>query len=192
MKRVFLLMVFLLISCAPTRYIPKDSEPLSKAVYATSDSIDLGRVDLADQYAKQAKTLVDPPKQPVIIKPIISKASKTDIGKNVIVVPPSLKGMQIVVVGSDEYRKLLSIKENAEQLKIEFENLQKEKEEVYKTLAEQREAKSHLLKEYEKLVLDLKDKQLALLRRNVIIGGMSLLIGLYIFLKVKRISPLPF
>ena len=185
-------MVFLLISCAPTRYIPKDSEPLSKAVYATSDSIDLGRVDLADQYAKQAKTLVDPPKQPVIIKPIISKASKTDIGKNVIVVPPSLKGMQIVVVGSDEYRKLLSIKENAEQLKIEFENLQKEKEEVYKTLAEQREAKSHLLKEYEKLVLDLKDKQLALLRRNVIIGGMSLLIGLYIFLKVKGISPLPF
>lgn len=192
MKRVFLLLVFLLISCAPTRYIPKDSEPLSRAVYATSDSIDLGRVDLADQYAKQAKTLVDPPKQPVTIKPMISKTSKTDHGKNVIVVPPSLKGMQIVVVGSEEYRKLLSIKENAEQLKVEFENLQKEKEEVYKALAEQREAKSQLLKDYDKLVLDLKDKQLALLKRNVIIGGMGLLIGIYIFLKIKGISPLPF
>lgn len=190
MKRVFLLLVFLLISCAPTRYIPKDSEPLSRAVYATSDSIDLGRIDLADQYSKQAKTLVDPPKQPVTIKPIVSKTSSTNSTKNVIVVPHSLRGMQIIVVGSEEYKKLLEIKENAELLKNEFENLQKEKEEVYKALSEQRDAKSQLLRDYDKLVLDLKDKQIALLKRNVIIGGMSLLIGIYAFLKVK--GKLPF
>jgi hypothetical protein len=191
MKRIFLLLVCILTSCAPTRYIPKDSEPLSKAVYATSDSIDLGRIDLADQYAKQAKTLVDPPKSPLVIKPMISKATSSDVGKNVIVVPPSLKGMEIVVVGSEEYKKLLEIKENAQQLQVEFENLQKEKEEVYKALVEQRDAKSQLLRDYDKLVLDLKDKQLALLKRNVIIGGFVLLIGLYIFLKIKGLLPFP-
>lgn len=185
------MLVFLLISCAPTRYIPKDSEPLSRAVYAASDSIDLGRIDLADQYSKQAKTLVDPPKQFITIKPMVSKATSSDIGKNVIVIPPSLKGMKIIVVGSEEYKKLLKIKENAEQLKTEYENLQKEKEEVYKALAEQREAKSQLLKDYDKLVLDLKDKQLALLKRNVIIGVLGLAIGLYVFIKVKKILPIP-
>jgi hypothetical protein len=189
MKRVFLLLSCLLMSCAPTRYIPKDSEPLSKAVYAASDSIDVGRIDLADQYTKQAKTLVDPPKELIIIKPIISKVKPSDVGKNVIVVPPSLKGMEIVVVGSDEYKKLLEIKENASQLQTEFENLQKEKEEVYKALVEQRDAKSQLLRDYDSLVLDLKDKQLALLKRNVIIGVMGLAIGLYIFLKVRGLLP---
>jgi len=179
----------MLTSCAPTRYIPKDSEPLSRAVYASSDSIDLGRIDLADQYAKQAKTLVDPPKEPILIKPIVSKATSSDIGKNVIVVPPSLKGMQIVVVGSDEYRKLLEIKENAEQLKTEFENLQKEKEEVYKALVEQRDAKSQLLRDYDNLVLEIKDKQLALLKRNVIIGLLMMAIGLYVFLKIRGLMP---
>jgi hypothetical protein len=190
MKRVFLLLVFLLISCAPTRYIPKDSEPLSRAVYAASDSIELGRIDLADQYTKQAKTLVDPPKQPIIIKPIVSKATTADVGKNVIVVPPSLKGMQIVVVGSEKYQKLLEIKENAEQLKIEFENLQKEREDVYKALVEQKDARSQLLKDYDKLVLDLKDKQLALLKKNIIIGVLILSIGLYVFIRVRKILPL--
>jgi hypothetical protein len=192
MKRVFLLLVFLLISCAPTRFIPKDSDPLSKAVYATSDSIDLGRIDLADQYAKQAKTLVEPPKQVILIKPLVSKTTTKGITKNVIVIPPALTGMQVIVVGSQEYEDLLKIKENAEVVEKDVETLKKQVEEVRDAYREQLEAKSHLLKEYEKLVLDLKDKQLALLKRNVIIGVMGLLIGLYIFVKVKGISPLPF
>lgn len=187
MKRFFLLFVLTLMSCAPTKYIPKDSEPLSKAVYATSDSIDLGRIDLADQYAKQAKTLVEPPKQTILIKPLVSKSTSKSVAKNnVIVIPSSLKGMQVIVVGSQEYEDLLKIKENAEVMEKDVEILKKQIEETRKAFREQYEAKSQLLKDYEKLVLDLKDKQLALIRRNIIIGGMSLLIGVYIFIKVKN------
>jgi len=189
MKRVFLLLLFSLISCAPTRYIPKDSEPLSQAVYATSESIEKGRIDLADQYAKNAKLLVDPPKNPFTVKAIISKAKEKDIGKAVVVVPSYLTNMDVIVVGSEQYKKLLEIKENAVQLQVEFENLQKEKEEVYKALTDQREAKMQLLKDYDKVVSDLKDKQLALLKRNIIITSMSFFIGLYIFLKVKGLIP---
>jgi predicted transcriptional regulator len=189
MKRIFLLFFFLLLSCAPTRYIPKDSEPLSQAVYATSESIEKGRIDLADQYAKNAKLLVDPPKNPFTVKAIISKAKDKDVGKAVVVVPSYLTGMDVIVVGSEQYKKLLEIKENNAQLQIEYKNLQKEKEEVYKALRDQNEAKSQLLRDYDKVVLDLKDKQLALLKRNVIIGVMGLTIGLYVFLKVKKIIP---
>lgn len=189
MKKVFLLLVFLLMSCAPTRYIPKDSEPLSQAVYATSESIEKGRIDLADQYAKSAKLLVDPPKNPFTVKAIISKAKDKDVGKAVVVVPSYLNGMDVIVVGSEQYKKLLEIKENAILLQLEYENLQKEKEEVYKSLVEQRDAKSQLLRDYDKVVLDLKDKQLALLKRNIIIAAMGIAIGLYVFLKVKRIIP---
>ena len=137
MKRVFLLWVFLLISCAPTRYIPKDSEPLSQAVYATSESIEKGRIDLADQYAKSAKILVDPPKNPFTVKAIISKAKDKDTGKSVVIVPSYLNGLDVIVVGSEQYKKLLEIKENAIQLQKEYENLQKERDEVYKTLSDQ-------------------------------------------------------
>jgi hypothetical protein len=158
-------------------------------VYATSESIEKGRIDLADQYAKNAKMLVDPPKNPFTVKAIISKAKDKDLGKAVVVVPSYLTGMDVIVVGSEQYKKLLEIKENAVQLQIEYENLQKEKEEAYKALRDQREAKSQLLKDYDNLVLDLKNKQLALLKRNVIIGSMSLLIGLYIFLKVRGLIP---
>ena len=171
--------------------MPKDSEPLSRAVYATSDSIDLGRIDLADQYAKQAKTLVEPPKQTITIKPLISKPTSKGTS-NVVVIPASLKGMQVVVVGSQEYDDLLKIKENAEIMEKDVEVLKKQIEEVRKAYREQFEAKSELLKEYEKLVLDLKDKQLALLKRNIIIGGLGLLITLYIFLKIKGILPFPY
>jgi hypothetical protein len=190
MKRVFLLLTFLLISCAPTRYIAKDSEPLSQAVYATSESIEKGRIDLADQYAKNAKMLVNPPKNPFTVKAIISKAKDKDVGKSVVVVPSYLNGMDVIVVGSEQYKKLLEIKENAALLRVEYENLQKERDEVYRVLVEQREAKSQLLEDYDKLVLDLKDKQLALMNRNVIIGVLGLVIGLYVFLKSKGILPM--
>ena len=192
MKRVLLLLGFLLFSCTPTKFIPKDSEPLSRAVYATSDSIDLGRIDLADQYAKQAKSLVEPPKQIITIKPLLSKPSSKGIPKNVIVIPASLQGMQVIVVGSQEYEDLLKIKENALIMEKDVETLKKQIEDTRNALKEQFEVKSKLLKDYENLVLQLKDKDLALLKRGVIIAGLSLLIGIYSILKIKGLLPIPF
>jgi hypothetical protein len=110
---------------------------LSQAVYATSESIEKGRIDLADQYAKSAKILVDPPKNPFTVKAIISKAKDKDTGKSVVIVPSYLNGLDVIVVGSEQYKKLLEIKENAIQLQKEYENLQKERDEVYKTLSDQ-------------------------------------------------------
>jgi len=194
MKRIFLLTAFVLMSCAPTRYIPKDSEPLSRAVYATSDSIDKGRIDLADQYSKTVITLVVPPKERIEIQPLVSKSKSnpTEKSKNILVIPKHLQGMEVIVVDSIEYQKLLEIKENVVQIQKEVIDLKNQKKEVEDQLRDQTEAKSQLLKDYDNLVLELKDKQLTLLKRNITIAGLFLLIGLYIFFKVKKILPIPF
>jgi len=192
MKRIFLLTAFVLMSCAPTRYIPKDSEPLSRAVYATSDSIDKGRIDLADLYSKTVITLVMPPKERIEIQPLVSKTKSTEKPKNVLVIPKHLQGMEVIVVDSSEYQKLLEIKENVLQIQKEVSDLKSQKEDVENQLRDQTEAKSQLLRDYDNLVLELKDKQLTLLKRNVTIVGLVLLIGLYIFIKVRGILPIPF
>lgn len=189
MKKVFLLVAFWVISCAPIRYIAKDSEPLSKAAYATSDSIDKGRIDLADQYAKAVITLVVPPKERIEIKPLTSKPKPNEVGKNVLVIPKHLQGLQVIVVDSTEYQQLLTIKENAAQVQVELNTLKESKLEVEAQLREQKDAKSQLLMDYDKLVLELKDKQLALLRRNVIISGMILFAGVYVFARVRGLLP---
>lgn len=66
---------FFLTSC--TFYSEKRSESLSQAVYATADSIDAARIDLADKYSEEAKKLAFPPKKKIEIYPIITKKVET-------------------------------------------------------------------------------------------------------------------
>lgn len=66
----FLLLLSLFLCGCTTRFVEKQSEELSKVVYATSDSIDAGRFDLAEKYSKETTKLVVPPKQRIEVKPI--------------------------------------------------------------------------------------------------------------------------
>lgn len=60
--------VLLLTSC--TIYTEKQSEALSRVVYATKDSLENARIDLADEYSKEAVRIVKPPKKRIKIEPI--------------------------------------------------------------------------------------------------------------------------
>ena len=63
----------LLASC--TVYSEKRSEALSQAVFATADSVQTARFDLADKYSKEATRLAFPPKKAIKISPIVTKPS---------------------------------------------------------------------------------------------------------------------
>lgn len=68
MKALMLLTLFL-CGCS-TRFVEKNSEELSKAVWASKDSMDAARIDLADKYIDAASKLVPPPKERIKIIPI--------------------------------------------------------------------------------------------------------------------------
>ena len=70
------LTVLLLTSC--TVYTEKRSESLSQAVFATTDSITVGRFELAYEYSKQAERLAYPPKKRVAISPLITKNTNSN------------------------------------------------------------------------------------------------------------------
>jgi hypothetical protein len=137
---------------------------------------------------------VVPPKERIEIQALVSKSKSNPVekSKNILVIPKHLQGMEVIVVYSIEYQKLLEIKENVVQIQKEVIDLKNQKKEVENQLRDQTEAKSQLLKDYDNLVLELKDKQLTLLKRNITIAGLFLLIGLYIFFKVKKILPISF
>ena len=87
-----------------TVYTEKQTEPVSQAVYATKDSIDAARIDLADQYISQATKLIIPPKQRIPISAVYEKkqaALKTKhTNQRVVIVPSKYNNSDIVVVGS--------------------------------------------------------------------------------------------
>lgn len=185
MKKIFLLFSLLLFSCSSSTVTEKHSETLSQVVYATSDSIDFGRFDLADQYIKQTTKLVVPPEVRIPVAPVKSVKNKTS--NNVVVIPPHLQGQQIVVVNSKEYDSLLSEKQNSAVLKNDLDALTLIKKEVDEELIRQKRLQEQLTQKYNNLLLDLKDKQNALLKKNILIGTLILGISGYIFLKAKNL-----
>ena len=62
------LLAFVLPSC--TVYTEKQSQAVSQSVYATKDSIDFGRFDLAQGYINETTRIIYPPKNRIDIKPI--------------------------------------------------------------------------------------------------------------------------
>ncbi len=59
--------LFCLSGCA-TKFLEKQSETTSQTAWAIKDSLEVGRVDLADKYAKKLTTLIDAPKEKLVIK----------------------------------------------------------------------------------------------------------------------------
>jgi hypothetical protein len=70
-----LISVLFLTSCAV--YTEKRSQALSRAVAATADSIEAARFDLASKYSKEAEKIAYPPKERIIVRPIITKNTKS-------------------------------------------------------------------------------------------------------------------
>lgn len=74
MRTIFLSLAILLM-CSCTIYTERRSEALSQAVFATADSVQVARFDLADKYSKEATRLAFPPKKAIKISPIITRPS---------------------------------------------------------------------------------------------------------------------
>lgn len=142
-----LLFSFLLFGCeTATQKVNRD---ISTGVYATRDSINVGRFDLAKKYTNELTRLVPPPKNPIKINPFTpdpKKKSKNPPSDKIpsipggafrpdplnpfLVLPPGFDNWQVIIEGSDEYQKLLGenrdLRANEETNKKDFEKFTKE------------------------------------------------------------------
>ena len=188
MKKILLLSVLLITGC--TYYTEKQSEALSQNVYATNDSLNKARVDLAYYYSDQTTRLVKIPKKRIPIQSVyqagdVVKGAKTGTSTRVVIVPDQYTGDKVVVVGSTEYQELLKTKAIAEQLKKDNENIIKAKVETDKELAKQAEYTNKMIKDLNHLQSEIYKKDLAILWRNIIIVTLLGGIGVYIYLKMN-------
>jgi hypothetical protein len=194
----------LLTSC--TIYTEKQSEALSQAVYATKDSLNNARFDLADQYSEQTTRIVKPPKARIKIDPVfenlqtpgISKSQEkiniinpkpptlTD-GRRIMIVPERFKNDPVVAVNTEEYETLLKDQAIRKQLESDYKTLTVHKKEVDTELAKQQKYNSQMVIDLNKMQKQLVEKDLAILKRNIVIVVLFLLMGGATYLRIKGI-----
>lgn len=192
-RAVFFCILLLCTTSCNTVYTEKQTEALSKVVYATKDSLDAARVDLADEYATTATRMVKPPKDRIEIQTIYKKPSavidknSTGIKQRVVVIPSKYKNDVVVVVSSAEYQELLKDKEAYKQLQSDHEILTKAKEEVDAELLKQAEYRDQMIKDLNSMQKSIAEKDLALLKARGIIVALVLAIVAGIYLRMKGI-----
>lgn len=101
MRQTFVIIsiiIFTLFIVGCTVYSEKRSEALSQAVFATSDSIQTARFDLAEKYSKEATRLAFPPKKAIKISPIITKS----VVNPTVTIENSKKNVSIKSTGSNQ------------------------------------------------------------------------------------------
>jgi len=192
---ILLISVMALLSTSCTVYTEKRSEALSQAVTATSDSIDVARFDLANQYSKEAVKLAFPPKHKIKISGLVTKKETVDAKTSIIttntvtriVVPKELERSDILVVGSPEWEELLKNKDFAEQLKIDNINLTTLKTNVEKELTKQNEMQNKMIQDLNTMQKKLVEKDLAILWRNIVIVSLIATMAAAVYLRIKGI-----
>jgi hypothetical protein len=188
-KAVLILGLLTLASC--TYYTEKQSEALSQNVYATSDSLNSKRVDLAYYYSNETTKLVKVPKHRIAIQPVyeaekVVKTAQSGGKTQVVIVPDKYKGDKIVVVGSTEYQELLKDRDIRKQLERDNANLKKSGEVTQKELKHQQEMHDTIIKNAQTLQIRVYKLEVGIWKRNVAIIGLSLLIAGYIWLRASR------
>jgi hypothetical protein len=199
MNKYFLFLIFLLLP-ACTVYTEKQSQALSRAVYATRDSFEKARVDLATTYASEAARIVKPPKNKIEIVPVyktvtipvVTSSAKPKVPiqvnkQRVLVIPAEYKNDTVVVVNSEEYQQLLKDKDTFAQLKRDYEQTLKFKSEVDDELARQEAYANKMVQDLNRMQKQLVEKDLAILKRNIIIVILLLTIGGATYLRIKGI-----
>jgi hypothetical protein len=189
MNKVFLLSVLFLASC--TLYTEKQSEALSQNVYATSDSLNNKRVDLAYYYSNETTKLVKLPKHRIPIQPVYEAGEVVKDGPKkerttVVLVPDKYKGDRIIVVGSTEYQDLLKDRDIKKQLEKDNANLKKSSEDTAKELAKQQQMRDKIIENAATLQTRVYKLEAGIWRRNAIIIGLLGLIAGYIYLRASK------
>jgi hypothetical protein len=187
-----LILCFFTTSC--TVYTEKQSEALSRSVYATKDSLDNARLDLADSYANESIRIVKPPKQRIDIKPVYKKnidntsATPVVINKQrALIIPEKYKSDAVIVVSSAEYQQLLKDKETYEQIEKDNISLVETKKLIDSELIRQMEYNDKMVRDLNTMQKKLVEKDLDILQRNVVIVILLLTIGGATYLRIKGI-----
>jgi hypothetical protein len=177
-KIITLIALFCLFSigCSGVYYSKKDSETLSRGLFATKASLDSSRVDLAAKYVDEAIKVAVPPKKKIQVDPIVKKkidsAGQTVIEK--VVVLPETAPEGTIRVNSDEFKELLKDKQTlANYIKGE-EVWRKYSEEVDKRIQEN--AENAIRKD--KLIDQQNDQIKSLVKYRNIVFGFIAFIGI--------------
>ena len=187
MKKISLLALTLCFLSSCTVYTEKQSEALSQNVYATNDSVNKGRIDLAYYYSDQTTRLVKIPKKRIEIQPVyeagqVVKGTKSADKTRVVLVPDQYKNEKVVVVGSSDYQDLLKVKAVADQLKKDNANIIKDKATVDTELAKQAAMKDKIVNDINKLQKEHISDQFTIFRDNVIIVVLLIVIAGLLYL----------
>lgn len=201
MKAGLLFLSFLLLSSC-TVYTEKQSEALSKVVYASKDSMEAARIDLADKYVTETTRLVKPPKNRIKIESVYQKSVQQHIetigsGSNrepipvnkqrMVIIPEKYRADTVVVVSTEEYQRLLKDKETFAQIQRDNEGLAEAKETVDNELIRQLENRDKMINDLNLMQKKLVEKDLAILQRNVIIVLLIAAMGGAAYLRIKGI-----
>jgi hypothetical protein len=193
---IIFFLIFIFSGC--TIYTEKQSEALSRVVYATKDSLESARIDLADKYSTESTRLVKPPKNRIDVRAVYkknidnvtssNKVTPTIINKQrVIVVPEKYKNDTLVVVSSEEYQQLLKDKETFAQIEKDNAQLIETKNVVDQELVRQMEYNDKMVRDLNLMQRKLVEKDLAILQRNIIIVALLVSIAVGIYLRIKGI-----
>jgi len=193
--------MMLLGTSSCTIYTEKQSEALSKVVYASKDSLDVARIDLTDKYITEATRIVRPPKSRIPIEAVykkinlhintVSSSSKLDpvpVNKQrMVIIPERYRHDTVVVVNTEEYQQLLKDKETFAQIQKDTVGLMDAKKQVDEELIRQLENRDKMINDLNVMQRKLVEKDLALLQRNLIIVGLILAICGATYLRIKGI-----
>lgn len=190
MKKILFFALLCITGC--TYYTEKQSEALSQNVYATNDSVNKGRVDLAYYYSAETTKLVKIPKHRIPIQPVVRagkviKGASPDDSTRIIIVPAQYKGESVIVVGSTDYQELLKTRSVAEQLKKDNVNLANDKKDTDREVVRQKDMNNKMVIDLNHLQQEVYKKDLAILWRNIIIIGLFVLIASYIYLRMNKL-----
>ena len=181
---LIILSIFVLSGC--TVYTEKQTEAVSQSVYATKDSIDLARIDLAESYINETVKLINPPKKRIGISAIYQNPIQVNDSKQrIVIVPEKYKSDKVVVVNSTEYDNLLKDKDIAIQLKKDNEILTKARSEFDAERTKQQEMQNKMIKDLNVMQKKLAEKDLAILWRNIIIVALLGMIGGYVYIRMN-------
>jgi hypothetical protein len=101
---IAIISLFTLTSCDNEIVIEKYSETLEQGIYAVADSLNSGRVDLAESYINNVETIVPVPKNRIIITPVIKD------GIRYVIINDREKNSKVIIVGSSDFKELLNEK----------------------------------------------------------------------------------
>ena len=202
MKTLFLFLFILLSLNSCTVYTEKQSEALSKVVYASKDSMEAARIDLADKYVTETTRLVRPPKNRIKIESIYQKSIQQHINtissssnkdpipvnkQRMVIIPEKYRADTVVVVSTEEYQRLLKDKETFAQIQRDNEGLAEAKQTVDNELIRQLENRDKMINDLNIMQKKLVEKDLAILQRNIVIVLLLAAIGGATYLRIKGI-----